>query len=102
MEPQVEQVDLRAWLPTLNWVIQGGESGPKGRPFDLAWADDLIDHCRKHRVPFFLKQLGSHVTERGRRLVFQDSHASNWSEWPKRLKVRQMPEVGAKRSSSHY
>ena len=81
VEPQVEPIDLREWLPKLDWVIQGGESGPKGRPFDLAWADDMIDQCRQHSVPLFIKQLGSLVTHRGERLAFQDGHASDWTEW---------------------
>jgi protein gp37 len=93
VEPQIEQIDLCAWLPEINWVIQGGESGPKGRPFDLAWADELIDQCHQHNVPLFIKQLGSHVVNRGEQLVFQDTHTNDWSEWPERLKVRQMPEA---------
>ena len=94
VEPQIEPIDLRVWLPKLDWVIQGGESGPKGRPFDLAWADDLIDQCSKHSVPLFIKQLGSVVTHRRERIAFQDGHGSDWTEWPKRLRVRQMPKVG--------
>ena len=93
VEPQIERIDLQAWLPKIDWVIQGGESGRRGRPFDLAWADDLIDQCRQHSVPLFIKQLGSLVTHRGERIVFQDGHASDWSEWPKRLRVRQMPKA---------
>ena len=92
VEPQVESIDLRKWLPSLDWVIQGGESGPKVRPFDLAWATDMIGQCSQHRVPLFIKQLGSHVTQRGRRLVFQDSHASDWTEWAEGLRVRQLPK----------
>jgi len=101
VEPQVETVDLRPWLPNLTWVIQGGESGRKGRPFDLAWADDMIGQCRQHGVPLFIKQLGSFVTHRGKRLAFEDGHASDWAEWPEWLRVRQMPEVEVSRSSSY-
>jgi protein gp37 len=101
VEPQVEKIDLRAWLPSLDWAIQGGESGRKARPFDLAWADDLIDQCGQHRIPLFIKQLGSHVIQGGRRLAFQDSHASDWSEWTEKLRVRQMPEVGVNRPSPY-
>ena len=94
VEPQIERIDLQAWLPKIDWVIQGGESGRRGRPFDLAWADDLIDQCRKHSVPLFIKQLGSVVTHRRERIAFQDGHGSDWTVWPKRLRVRQMPKVG--------
>lgn len=40
----------------LSWVIQGGESGPNHRPFDLDWARSLRDQCQDAGVPFFLKQ----------------------------------------------
>jgi protein gp37 len=42
----------------LDWVICGGESGDKHRPFDLAWARDLEHQCMAERVAFFMKQLG--------------------------------------------
>ena len=38
------------------WVIIGGESGPKARPFDLAWARSIRDQCKAAGVPFFMKQ----------------------------------------------
>jgi protein gp37 len=65
VEPQVERIDLLPWLPKLDWVIQGGESGRKARPFDIAWADDMINQCSQHGVALFIKQLGSEVTDRG-------------------------------------
>ena len=43
-------------LPSIDWVICGGESGPKARPFDLAWARSLRDQCVEAGVPFFFKQ----------------------------------------------
>lgn len=42
--------------PKLDWVICGGESGPKHRPMDLEWARSLRDQCRAAGVPFFFKQ----------------------------------------------
>jgi protein gp37 len=92
VEPQVEGIDIGPWLPDLDWVIQGGESGRNARPFDLAWARALLGQCREMGVPFFLKQLGSSVIDRGRRLTYQDNHAGDWSEWPRVLRVRQFPD----------
>ncbi|MCC5850355.1 MAG: DUF5131 family protein, partial [Verrucomicrobia bacterium] len=52
-----EKLDLTG----IDWLIVGGESGSKdARPFDLAWARELRDHCREQGVAFFCKQLGSH------------------------------------------
>lgn len=43
----------------IDWVIVGGESGNKARPFDLAWARAVRDQCAAAEVPFFFKQAGS-------------------------------------------
>lgn len=53
--------DPRAGLEArtqLSWVIVGGESGPKARPFDLAWARSLVSQCRAAGVAVFYKQGG--------------------------------------------
>ena len=42
----------------LDWVICGGESGPKARPMHPDWARSLRDQCRDADVPFFFKQWG--------------------------------------------
>ena len=91
VEPQVEAMDVAKWLPKLDWVIQGGESGQKARPFDIQWARELRDLCRQHGTPYFLKQLGSHVVCNGKRLFFEDNHAGDWAEWSKDLRVREVP-----------
>jgi len=91
VEPHVEAIDLSKWVSKLDWVIHGGESGRKSRPFDIQWASDLRDHCREHGVPYFLKQLGSHVRRNGKRLSFEDNHAGDWNEWPKKLRIREVP-----------
>lgn len=86
-EPLLGPIDI-AWAlhkfhsvtPTLlDWVIAGGESGPKSRPMDIAWARSLRDQCRASGVPFFMKQ----ITERGRKLPFD--------AWPVDLRVREFP-----------
>lgn len=42
----------------LDWVICGGESGPRARPFNLQWARGIIRQCKVAQVPVFVKQLG--------------------------------------------
>lgn len=93
VEPQVENIDLDGWLPKVDWLIHGGESGHGARTFDLRWATDLIERCRNHDVPYFLKQLGSQVVDGSMRLTFEDNHAGDWDEWPKSVRVRQLPSV---------
>ncbi|WP_190824741.1 DUF5131 family protein [Saccharopolyspora pogona] len=43
----------------LNWIICGGESGPKSRPMHPDWARNLRDQCLQANVPFFFKQWGN-------------------------------------------
>lgn len=42
----------------INWVIVGGESGPRSRPMLSDWALALRDQCAAVGVPFFFKQWG--------------------------------------------
>ena len=42
----------------VDWVIVGGESGPKHRPFDPDWARSIVSQCRDAGVACFVKQLG--------------------------------------------
>lgn len=45
----------------LDWVVVGGESGPKARPMHPAWARSLRDQCAAAGVPFLFKQWGEWV-----------------------------------------
>lgn len=45
-------------LHGLDWVIVGGESGPRARPMSAAWAEQIRDRCGHAGVPFFFKQWG--------------------------------------------
>jgi protein gp37 len=92
VEPQHEAIYVGELLPRLDWVIQGGESGRGAEPFRLEWARDLIRQCKDAGVAYFLKQLGSTVLSKDRRLIFSDGHAGDWSEWPEEVRIRQMPE----------
>jgi protein gp37 len=68
------RMDLRR----IDWVIAGGESGPRARPMDPSWVVDIRDQCRRARVPFFFKQWGgAHKKKTGRLL-----DGRTWSEMP--------------------
>ena len=45
-------------LSGIDWVIVGGESGPKARPMELSWVNSLLNDCQELQVPFFFKQWG--------------------------------------------
>lgn len=42
----------------VDWIICGGESGPRRRPFDTAWARQVRDDCQSVGIAFFYKQEG--------------------------------------------
>jgi protein gp37 len=42
----------------IDWVVVGGESGPKARPMHPDWARSLRDQCAAAGVPFLFKQWG--------------------------------------------
>jgi len=49
-------------LPTsdcrLDWIVAGGESGPRARPPHPDWFRTVRDQCQAAGVPFFFKQWG--------------------------------------------
>jgi protein gp37 len=56
-------------LEGIHWVIVGGESGPKHRALDPAWARDIRDQCVRAKVPFFFKQWGGPTAKSGGRVL---------------------------------
>src|SRR5262249_34336815 len=56
-------------LGQLDWVISGGESGPRCRPCEPGWVRDLRDRCVPAGVAFFHKQWGGRTPKAGGRLL---------------------------------
>lgn len=57
----------------LDWVIAGGESGPKAEPSHPDWFRSLRDQCEIAGVKFFFKQWGEWVPDpNGDRCIFLD------------------------------
>lgn len=52
-------------LTGIDWVIYGGESGPKFRAEDKQWARDIRSACATSGTAFFHKQSAGHRTELG-------------------------------------
>jgi protein gp37 len=67
-------------LSGINWLIAGGESGPKHRRVDGEWLRELRDQCERAGVAFFFKQWGgARPKSRGRVLDGRE-----WDEMPRR------------------
>lgn len=56
-------------LTGIDWVIVGGESGPKARPMGAHWAKAIRDECAERSIPFFFKQWGGRTPKAGGRLL---------------------------------
>ena len=57
-EPLIESLgELN--LTHIDWVIVGGESGPKARPMKEEWALQIQAQCEKQGSTFFFKQWGT-------------------------------------------
>jgi protein gp37 len=45
-------------MTNIHWAIIGGESGPKARPMQPRWVDEIEVVCRRAAAAFFFKQWG--------------------------------------------
>jgi protein gp37 len=70
----LEDLDLEG----IDWLIAGGESGPKHRPVKEEWLIDLRDMCLDAEVPFFFKQWGGLRPKSGGRLLGD----REWNDMP--------------------
>lgn len=98
----------------IEWLIIGGESGPKARTFDIEWARSAVKQCKAAGVACFVKQLGARSyasnpalkvnkpfrympkyadDETGQAWVqLRDRAGADPSEWPEDLRIREFPQ----------
>lgn len=114
----------------IDWIIIGGESGPKARPCSIDWIRNLAEQARSAGVPVFIKQLGRRVsmtetewlelttnadgesTGTGGSFTpdpdwpnsgvaeFVDKKGGDPSEWPEDLRIREWPEAAARQEGA--
>jgi protein gp37 len=71
---RIRKVDLQG----IDWVIVGGESGPKARPMSSSWVEEIRDQCLKVKTPFFFKQWGGFNKKKNGRIL----NGRRWDEMP--------------------
>ena len=77
LEPLLGPIS-RLNLEGIDWVIVGGESGPRSRQMKEAWVIDIRNQCQEAKVPFFFKQWGgTNKKKTGRKL-----EGRTWDEMP--------------------
>jgi protein gp37 len=77
IEPLLEEIPVLN-LNGVDWVIVGGESGPKCRPMQAEWVRRIRRECKAQRVPFFFKQWGGTRKKIAGRLL----DGRTWDEMP--------------------
>jgi protein gp37 len=65
-------------LDRIDWVIAGGESGPRHRPLEEAWVTEIRDACQEAGVAFFFKQWGGRTPKAGGR----ELAGRTWDQMP--------------------
>jgi protein gp37 len=66
-------------LTDIDWVIVGGESGPRARHMDADWVREVRDQCVAQGVAFFFKQWGGLRPKSGGRTLDD----REWNEFPR-------------------
>jgi len=70
-------------LEGIDWVIVGGESGPRARPVKQDWIVEIRDKCVGSQTPFFFKQWGGKNKKKNGRLL----DGRLWDEMPIQFSV---------------
>lgn len=71
---EIKDVDLNG----IDWVIVGGESGPRCREMKEEWVLSLKETCEKQEVPFYFKQWGGTNKKKSGRLLM----GQTWDAMP--------------------
>jgi protein gp37 len=77
-EPLLGSV-AEADLKDIDWVIAGGESGPKARLVKKEWVCEVRDKCTARGVPFFFKQWGGTYRKKSGR----ELEGKTWEQMPR-------------------
>jgi protein gp37 len=62
----------------IDWIIVGGESGPRARPIEQRWVLEIRNQCIKNDIRFFFKQWGGTNKKKNGRLL----DGKYWDQYP--------------------
>lgn len=100
-EPLIGRFSIETWLPSedgfvaytgngprhvldgaaaIDWVIVGGESGPKARMCDPDWINRIVEQCFFSNVPVFVKQMGQNCVTRNDSFGCEEEFPGNFPE----------------------
>jgi protein gp37 len=76
-EPLLGSVQ-EADLAEIDWAIVGGESGPRARPMETFWVQEIHAACQKSGTAFFFKQWGG----RNKKKSGREFYGQTWDDFP--------------------
>ena len=86
IEPLLGSLYLNAnLLDGIQWVIVGGESGPRARFIKPEWVYNIRNKCEAYNVPFFFKQWGAYDRSGrrvGKKRAGRNLDGRTWDEIP--------------------
>jgi protein gp37 len=80
VEPLLEDIGSID-LTDIQWVIVGGESGPKARPMQPQWAESVRHQCEAQGSAFFFKQWGGWGADGKRRSKSKNGRLLGGRTW---------------------
>jgi|SRR5215510_2257694 len=87
IEPLLGPVRLNEkLLRGIQWVIVGGESGPRARRMQSEWVMEIKQQCKRLGVPFFFKQWGAYDqagSRVGKKTAGRILEGQTWDHMPK-------------------
>lgn len=93
-EPLLGKINLfQVGIEKINWIIVGGESGASARPMNPIWALDIALQATKLKIPFFMKQMGSHYMRTTKAIKGTATKGNDFDDLPGYLRIRQFPHV---------
>jgi len=84
IEPLLQELG-KLDLTGIHWVIVGGESGPKARPMEEEWVDNIRRQADVADIGFFFKQWGTWGADGVRRNKKANGRlfdGRTWDAWP--------------------
>jgi len=76
------------WLPTLDLVIVGAETGPNARYCPRERIESIVEQCKAAGVPVWVKAVHIPVIHLGMRKFYIEQR---FNELPESVRVRQLP-----------
>lgn len=89
-EPLIDRIN-NLNLKGIDWVIVGGESGPKARPIKKEWVLGIYNEAKKENIPFFFKQWGTWGEDgikRSKKLNGAILNGREYKDYPKSISLQ--------------